>query len=238
MTTGDATTTPPDALTEAAPADELQRLVNALQDPTRRRILLALVRDAGPRTIDEAAQLVGVHRTVAFGHLERLTALGFLEKSRRRGRPGKPASLYSVRTGVLEMTFPARQFATLARVLASGVTPAGVDGGAAAREAATHLGEQSALAGARSVTDALEPLRWLGAEYTVDGDEVVAGNCVFLEACTGAREVVCGVQAGILEGALRGAGIDATVQPLGPVQRQGCAYRLTRMGFAEPDGPI
>lgn len=221
-------TSPLDALDEAPGVDEVERLVSALHDPTRRRILLALLGDGQPHTIDELARLAGVHRTVAFHHLERLTALGYLEKSQRRGRPGKPASLYSVRSGVLSVSYPPRQFATLATVLATGVTGLGPGGTTATREAGVRLGERLALAGAHSVSEALLPLQWLGAEYTVGGDEILAGICVFSEACNGAREVVCGVQAGILEGALRGAGIDATVQPRGPRAGNGCAYRVTR----------
>ncbi|MGH7721235.1 MAG: MarR family transcriptional regulator [Candidatus Dormibacteria bacterium] len=215
-------------LAEPAHPAELDRLVSALQDPTRRRILLALVRDGGAHTIDELSRLTGVHRTVAFTHLERLTALGYLERSQRRGRPGKPAALYSVRSGVLAMTFPARQFMALSSVLATGITALGVDGTAASRESGVRIGEQLALRRAHSVAEALLPLGWFGAEYSVAGDEILAGNCIFLEACAGAREVVCGVQAGILEGALRGAGVRVTVEPRGPLPNSGCAYRLRR----------
>ncbi len=222
-----------DAPAEVPGLDEVERLVSALHDPTRRRILLALLGDGQPHTIDELARLAGVHRTVAFNHLERLTALGYLEKSQRRGRPGKPASLYSVRLGVLSVSYPPRQYATLATVLATGVTGLGASGAAATREAGVRLGERLALAKARSVAEALLPLRWLGAEYAVGEDEILAGTCVFLEACSGARDVVCGVQAGILEGALRGAGIDATVEARGPRADNGCAYGLTRPKRAE-----
>jgi predicted ArsR family transcriptional regulator len=207
---------------------DVERLVTALQDPTRRRMLLGLVRDGEPRTIDDLAQLAGVHRTVAFTHLERLADLGYLEKSQRRGRLGKPASLYSAKRGVLSMTYPARQFAALASILAAGVNGLGAHAPAVAKAAGLRFGEDAARPGARSVAEALTHLEGLGADYRVEGDQIVAGNCIFLEACNDAREVICGVQAGILEGALRGAGIKASIEPRGPIPANGCAYLLTR----------
>ncbi len=216
-----------ETLNDPPRSDEIERLVTALHDPTRRRILLALLRDRTPRTVDELSHLAGVHRTVAFTHLERLTDLGYLEKSRRRGRLGKPASLYSVRAGVLSMSYPPRQFVTLTSILANGLISLGNQGSTVAKEAAVRFGEQLAVPGASSVAEALLPLRRFGADYGVDGDRILAGNCIFLEACTQAREMVCRVQAGILEGALRGAGISAAVEPQGPLPLHGCAYVLT-----------
>ncbi|MDQ2897124.1 MAG: ArsR family transcriptional regulator [Actinomycetota bacterium] len=217
-----------DAIVDPRRSDEIERLVSALHDPTRRRMLLALVRDGRPHTIDELSELVGVHRTVAFTHLERLAGLGYVEKSQRRGRLGKPASLYGARSDLLAMSYPARQFVTLAAILASCLTARGGEVSSATKNAAVRFGEQLALPGARSVAEALLPLQGFGAEYTVDGERILAGNCIFLEACDQARAVVCGTQAGILEGALRGAGIETTVEPQGPLSPRGCAYGLSR----------
>jgi len=207
----------------SAPGD-VERLVTALQDPTRRRIFLSLVRDGEPRTIDDLAAMAGVHRTVAFTHLERLADLGYLEKSQRRGRLGKPASLYSAKPAALSFTYPPRQFVALAGILAAVARSVG---GEAAKAAGMRFGEDAGRPGARSVEEALAPLASLGADYMVGGDRILAGNCIFLEACDQAREVICSAQAGILEGALGAAGIEATVVPEGPLPTRGCAYRLT-----------
>jgi predicted ArsR family transcriptional regulator len=217
---------------EPSASGDVERLVTALQDPTRRRILLSLVGDGGPRTIDDLAELVGVHRTVAFTHLERLADLGYLEKSQRRGRLGKPASLYSARPGVLSFTYPARQFVALASILAAGVTSLGDAAPGVAKAAGLRFGEDAARQGARSVVEAIAPLDSLGADYRVEGERILAGNCIFLEACDQAREVICAAQAGILEGALHAAGIAGTVLPEGPLPTRGCAYRLTPHGTA------
>ncbi len=218
-------------LEPSAPGD-VERLVTALQDPTRRRIFLSLIRDGASRTIDDLAELVGVHRTVAFTHLERLADLGYLEKSQRRGRLGKPASLYSAKPAVLSFTYPPRQFVALAGILATGVHSLGGAAPEAAKAAGMRFGEEAGRPGARSVEEALAPLATLGADYSVEGARILAGNCIFLEACDQAREVICSAQAGILQGVLGTAGIEATVVPEGPLPTHGCAYRLTGSGTA------
>jgi len=211
---------------DALPSSDIERFISATQDPTRRRILLALV-GGGERTVDELAELSGVHRTVAFNHLERLTRLGYLEKSKRRGRLGKPATLYRSVGTHLSSSYPQRQFMLLATLLAAGLATAGQQGHRAARAAGVQLGERQPSTGADSVSKALGALAWLGADYAVADETVLARNCVFAEACASSREVICGVQAGLIEGTLHGAGLPVSVQPLGPTSSCACAFRLT-----------
>jgi predicted ArsR family transcriptional regulator len=214
----------PESIADPPRSDDLERLVAALQDSTRRRILLALVHDGRPHTIDEVSELVDVHRTVAFTHLERLAGLGYVEKSQRRGRLGKPASLYAARVDMVSITYPARHFVTLATILASSLSALGDGAPAATKAAGARFAEHMALPAAGSVAAALLPLQWFGAGYRVDGDRIVAANCIFHEACDQARAAVCGAQAGILEGALHAAGIEVTVEPEGPLATRGCGY--------------
>ena len=210
-------------LREAPPAADVDTVGAALQDPTRRRILLALVHDGEARTVDEVAAVAGVHRTVAFGHLEKLLALGCLTKQQRRGRPGKPASLYAARRPVA-LSYPPRQFQLLASLLGEGLNDLGEQGPRLARERGRRYGAAAGRGPATTVPAALQPLESLGGGYLVDGDDVSATSCVFREACDAAREVVCSLHAGVLEGALGAAGISATVQPRGPVSRGGCHF--------------
>jgi predicted ArsR family transcriptional regulator len=215
------------ATSDLPTAPDLDRLVAAMQDATRRGILLLLLRDPQSRTVDDVARLAGVHRTVAFSHLERLADLGFLSKDKRRGRLGKPAALYSPTSRLLSLQYPARQFLTLARLLASVVSDLDQDGGRAAHAAGCRFGRALTSLRARSVDEALAPMQILGGEYSVMGDRVRADNCIFLEACGEASATVCGLHAGILEGALQGAGVAATVRPAGPVPPGACDYVLT-----------
>lgn len=218
----------PEALRAAPHTDDVDGLAAAIQDPTRRRILLALVHDGRPRTVDEVAEVARVHRTVAFGHLERLVALGHLDKHQRRGRRGKPASLYSVRTTLLSVSYPARQFRALAGLLGAGLAELGARGRSIARESGRRFGAGLARGPARTIVAALRPLDQAGMDYTVDGDDVSTTECVFREACDEAREVVCTLHAGVLEGAIGAAGIDVHVEPRGPVLISGCHFGVSR----------
>jgi len=207
----------------------IERLVSALQDPTRRGILLSFYDDPRPRTVDEVAATAGIHRTVAFGHLERLAGLGFLGTSQRRGLPGKPAKLYALVAGPLELHHPARQFATLAGLLAAGLGRFGDSGVEAARDAGRQHGSALGVPGAASVEEALLPLAMLGGRYEVEGDCVLARNCIFQEACAGAPQMICQLHAGLIEGALETAGTPRRVEPTGGDEHVACGYRLTTL---------
>ena len=226
ISTGDMAAAQPEH--EPRPAEAaIERLVAALQDPTRRHILLSFYSEPRARTVDEVAEAAGIHRTVAFGHLTRLTVLGFLAVQQRRGLPGKPANLYHLVAGPLELHHPARQFATLAGLLAAGLDRFGDDGVEAAREAGRRHGASLVPRHqAGSPAEALLPLVALGADYDVAGDRVRARNCIFQEACASAPHVVCQLHAGMIEGALEAAGTPRRVEPHDHDASAPCVYRL------------
>src|ERR671937_255934 len=122
---------------------ELDQAVEALQDPTRRGILLAFFNDREPRTVDEVAAAAGIHRTVAFSHLERLRGLGYLAAANRRGRRGKPARVYSLERGPVELSYPPRRYQVLASLLADALAGFGEKARGAARAAGRAYGRQS-----------------------------------------------------------------------------------------------
>src|SRR5438552_2620761 len=117
----------------------MERAVSALQDLTRRDILYRFYSNATPRTAIEVAEAAGIHRSVAFDHLERLVSLGYLETERRRGFPGKPAKLYRLAQGPITVSHPPRQFGLLAQHLALTVQEFGPAGLAATRQAGRRL---------------------------------------------------------------------------------------------------
>src|SRR5918911_1006958 len=163
---------------------DIDGVVSALGDPTRRRVLLGFYADDRPRTVDEVAAEVAVHRTVAFGHLERLAALGLLASQRRRGFRGKPAKVYQLVAGPLEANHPPRRHTDLAALLATALGRFGREGEAAARAAGGGFALRQRGLG-------LERLEPLGAGYRLLEDRVIAGNCIFKEACDRQRDVVC-----------------------------------------------
>lgn len=242
MTSPDPQTT----LTRRLRAGEIGSVAGALADSTRRRILVSFLDQPGPRTVDDVAVSVGVHRTVAFTHLERLTGLGLLTKARRRGRVGKPAAVYEAPQATISLQYPIRQFAILAGLLAGGLRRLGAGGVEAARASGRSFGEGLAAeatravgAGARPATpaEALAPMRALGGDYALAGDRLRARGCLFLEACAEAPEIVCALHAGVIEGVLRQSGITATVDPAGSAVPGSCDYAL-RTVPAAPGDPL
>ncbi|MGH7776563.1 MAG: hypothetical protein ACREPI_05220 [Candidatus Dormibacterales bacterium] len=215
---------------------DVDRVVGALGDRTRRDILFSFYRSPGPRTVDEVGREAGVHRTVAFAHLERLLALGYLSRQRRRGPVGKPANLYRLAAGPVTLSHPGRDFRLLSRLLTESVHALGAEGAAAAHEAGRGYGAGLARPAA-GVEEALAPLAGLGGGYRRDGEAaIVARNCVFREACGPSGGVACDVHAGILEGLLEGSGVGAAVIPEGPRELFACAFRLMSGVTLPPSG--
>lgn len=203
----------------------LDRAVAALQDPTRRAILLAFYRKPAARTVAEVAETAGVHRSVVYTHLEKLVALGYLVGGQRRGRPGKPAKTYQLSGVPLAFQHPTRDFLTLVRILGAAVADLGGQGLARARQQAAVAGR--AMAGAAAdLPAALEPLQQLGDDYTLaPGQKLIVESCAFREACALQPSVVSTIHAGLIEGLLDGAGFVRQVQPQS-CDAQGCVFSI------------
>ena len=208
-------------------ASEIDRALSALQDRTRRRILLDFYVHQPEWTVDDAAKAAGVHRTVAHAHLERLVALGYLVVGQRRGKSGKPANLYRLAGRQIDFTYPVRRFERLAGLLAQGLQTHGQEGIEAAREAGRRYGASIVNESADSLQSVLRELAPLGADYILaDDDQVLARNCIFRQACALAGDVVCELHAGLLEGAFQKAGLAMRTEAVRNYAERGCAYRV------------
>ncbi|MFJ6697974.1 helix-turn-helix transcriptional regulator [Streptomyces sp. NPDC091272] len=132
--------------------------IAALQDSVRRALyeyVAARGREVGR---NEAAEAVGVTRTLAAHHLDKLTEVGLLESGSRRltGRSGpgagRPAKVYTLARAERSVSLPARDYRTLAELLAEAAEQAGLDTRLFA--AARHRGE--AERGAQAPPEGLE----------------------------------------------------------------------------------
>jgi predicted ArsR family transcriptional regulator len=193
-------------------------LLRALADPTRRRILSSLQARPEAVTVDGVAAAHGIHRTVAFDHLELLARLGLLVRDSRAGFRGRPARTYRFAGEAAEVSYPPRQHRLLAGLLAGAIAS-----GTEPKRMGEAYGRCLAV-DSRSKIEAMARLEALGGQYELTGNQIQARNCVFREACDSAREVVCGVQAGILQGALAAAGSNRDVAPQGPDASGGCSF--------------
>ena len=203
---------------------DMERALGALRDFTRRDILLRFYADRKARSVDDVAEAAGVHRSVAFDHLERLVALGYLESERRRGFPGKPAKIYRLTAGPVQISHPMRRYDVLAEAMARALQGLGDSGRQVVRQAGRVYGLGLGKQGARSIQAALEPLLEMGADYELGANAIECKNCLFAEVCR-RTPVVCEFHAGLLEGVLEGSGLPHRIEALGFRDHDGCAYR-------------
>jgi len=200
----------------------MERALGALRDFTRRDILLRFYADRRARSVDDVAKDAGIHRSVAFDHLERLVALGYLDGERRRGLPGKPAKIYQLTAGPLQISHPMRRYDVLAEGLAHSLE--GIGGREAFRLAGRALGRSLAIPGAVSLTAALEPLTDMGGDYEVGrAGRIDCLNCLFAEVCRQVPEI-CSFHAGVIEGLSGTYDQQSEVESLGFGEEGGCAF--------------
>lgn len=122
--------------------------VQTLADPVRRRLYEYVAAAGGEVSRGQAADALGIQRTLAAHHLDRLADAGLLEVARRKvsGREGpgsgRPAKLYRRADRDLSLHLPPRDYELAAHVLAEAVERHGAEEAlhAAAREEGRRIG--------------------------------------------------------------------------------------------------
>jgi predicted ArsR family transcriptional regulator len=197
-----------------------------LDEPARRALYDVVVgaRDAVSR--DEAAASAGVSRALAAFHLDRLVEGGLLTAEYRRlsGRTGpgagRPAKLYRRAPRDVAVALPERRYQVPATLLATAVEQlAGPGVPDEVRVAAVQAGEAVGRAargdagprpGRRRLRDALQTaLAARGYEpFESESGEIRFNNCPFHALVEEHRELVCGMNLALADGALTGLGTD------------------------------
>ena len=196
--------------------------LSSLADPTRRRAYDHVSAQARPVGRDEVATALGIGRTLAAYHLDRLASEGLLTVAyaRRSGRTGpgagRPAKLYERSERELAVTLPPRDYGLAARLLAHAAAQ-DQDGGTrrALRSAAEALGRDIA-ATAPDPRDLDRLLRERGYEpYQDDARVLRLRNCPFHAVAQSHPEVVCDMNLSLLGSLLAGldAGVEAVLEP-------------------------
>jgi predicted ArsR family transcriptional regulator len=214
--------------------------VAALDEPTRRRLYDHVVRHSEPVSRDEAAAALGLARTTAAFHLDRLVDEGLLAvvHERRTGRTGpgagRPAKLYLRSTCDVAVSLPQRRYDLAGQLLAaaleeadgSGDSPRAVLGRRAyemGRELADTAGPAAGDVDARDAV--LDVLGKHGYEPRVDGDAMVLVNCPFHVLAREHTALVCGMNLRLLGGLLDGLGSTGLTARLHPAPGH-CCVRL------------
>jgi predicted ArsR family transcriptional regulator len=162
----------------------------------------------GPVGRDEVAEALGVGRTLAAFHLDKLVAAGLLEVSyaRRSGKTGpgagRPAKLYRLAPAEHAVSVPPRAYRTAAELLAEAVEQAG------AEETLYRVARRH---GRRTPPGAevTELLTGQGYAPVADGPErIELRNCPFHRLAEQFPPVICGMNLAMITGLLAGAGLD------------------------------
>jgi len=191
--------------------------LNALGDPTRRRAYDYVSAQGGPVGRDEVATALGIGRTLAAYHLDRLAKEGLLAVAyaRRSGRTGpgagRPAKLYERADAELTVSIPPRDYGLAAQLLAHAAAHDEQGGTRSAlRDAAQSLGGEIAAA-ATDPHDLDRLLRERGYEpYVDDAGAIRLRNCPFHAVAQSHPEVVCDMNLSLLGSIL--AGLDTDVE--------------------------
>jgi predicted ArsR family transcriptional regulator len=200
--------------------------VAMLGDPARRAAYRAVVAAGGePVGRDEVAAALGVGRTLAAFHLDKLVDAGLLAVSyaRRSGRSGpgagRPAKLYRPTSTEHAVSVPPRAYRSAAELLAEAVERAGADA-VLYRVARDH--GRGAGSGVRAGRDPVGLLAAHGYDPKRDGDRVRLRNCPFHRLAEQFPPVVCGMNLALVEGVLDGAGLTGWRAAIDPAPGHCC----------------
>jgi predicted ArsR family transcriptional regulator len=204
-------------------ADRLDRdlaSLGILGDPVRRALYLHVVRAPDAVGRDQAAAAVGVSRSLAAFHLDRLVEEDLLEADYRRlsGRAGpgagRPSKVYRARREI-SVAVPQRDYELAARLLVEAVRPdqpglseAAHREGRAQGEAAGRgmRGRRTRRAQSAAAVALLED-RGFSPALGRDG-RIRLGNCPFDALAAARPDTICRLNLALLRGILEGLGIE------------------------------
>jgi len=216
--------------------DNVSRLA-VLDEPIRRRLYDYVRASAEPVGREQAADAVGIGRSLAAYHLDRLAEQGLLTVTHRRpegrGGPGagRPAKLYRAADTELTVSVPARDYELAAHLLleaaqADASSESRTTRHAVSARAGRRLGEEL-----RSEASLDSALASRGYEPFEDGPGVIRlANCPFHRLAAESRDVVCGMNQAYLEGLLEGLGRDDLAASLEPAPGRCCVAVRNRTG--------
>jgi predicted ArsR family transcriptional regulator len=199
--------------------------LSSLDDPVRRRLYEYMASRDEPAARDAAAAAVGISRTLAAYHLDKLADAGILAVSYARvpGRSGpgagRPAKRYSPAPQELSASVPPRNYGLLAKLLAEAV--ASDDSGTVGSTVpavARQAGQDSVWG--TCVVDALCRCGYEPAQRS-DGD-IELRNCPFHQLARQYPELVCSLNLQLIQGMLESTGDQPERAVLAPRQGGCC----------------
>jgi predicted ArsR family transcriptional regulator len=199
--------------------------IAALDQPLRRDLYRLLATASGWTTRDDAAVALGIPRSVAAFHLDKLADAGVVDVRFERvsGRTGpgagRPSKLYRPARAEVVASVPERHYHLAGSLLASAVAASANTGAPvrdclriAARTTGQQIGEEGRVAAETAKEDVrrnevLAVLVRHGYEPSIGiDDEIALANCPFHRLAEQQRELVCGMNLDLIGGVLEGVG--------------------------------
>lgn len=199
--------------------------LSTLADPVRRRLYDYVANQGGQVRRDDAAAAVGVSRTLAAYHLDRLAEAGLLATGYARppgqGGPGagRPAKQYERVQHEITLSVPPRNYTLLAQLLADTVS---ADHSGQIRAALSAAAEKEGRTGADRGASLWARLVEDGYEPSVNDEQIELRNCPFHALAQRQTELVCSVNHALIRGLLAGRGEDPTRAQLAPSTGRCC----------------
>ncbi|MFC3895839.1 helix-turn-helix transcriptional regulator [Lentzea rhizosphaerae] len=207
--------------------------VAALDEPNRRKLYDFVVRQTAPISKDEASEAVGLARTTAAFHLDKLVEMGLLDvvHERRSGRTGpgagRPAKLYRRSEEQIEVSLPDRRYEAASHLLADSLLEAQTTGEPPREILNRRAYEWGEDLAAEAGGDVVQALEGLGFEPQQDGTTVLLGNCPFHSLAQRHTELVCGMNLCLISGLLDGIAATTHTARLDPTPGH-CCVRLDK----------
>lgn len=200
----------------------LDQALSALADPSRRAVFDFILKADGPVSRDDVAEALGMVRSTAAFHLDRLAAENLLEVSFRRltGRTGpgsgRPHKLYAPAVQEVTASLPPRNYHLAAELLAAGVEDS-VESGAPVQESLKAV----ATATGHLIGEKAETLEQALEQYdyqprTEEDGSIVLLNCPFHRLSRRHTATVCGLNLDLLSAVAHSsspAGFTAALEP-------------------------
>jgi predicted ArsR family transcriptional regulator len=189
----------------------------SLDDPVRAGLYDYVAGQDEPVSRQEAADGVGVDRSTAAYHLDKLVEQGLLTTSfarpSGRGGPGagRPAKHYEASQVEVGVTVPPRDYRVAAELLARAI--AGEPSARVRRAletAARDLGGELAATAAGGQVGLAPALEALGYRPSADGDVIRLRNCPFHRLAQEHTELICGMNVALMSGLAAALGDDST----------------------------
>ncbi len=208
---------------------------DVLRQRTRARIFSWLVEIRAPAATDSIAAALDLHPNGIRRHLERMQEAGLVERSRNKGRRGRPGDLWSVAPGADPGGGRPTGYTDLARWLARAIPPGRNRLREVAREG-REIGRELAPSGpgddpVEGFRRAIASLGFRPELETRDDEGFTCRleNCPYKESVRENQEVVCALHEGVTRGLMAEMLPDARLTRFEPhdPERAGCIVAVS-----------